>query len=43
MIDPKAYTAPWTVTLKQTLVVDTELIDDHCDENERAAAHYLGK
>ena len=41
--DPKAYTAPWTVTLKQTLVVDTELIDYHCAENERDAAHYLGK
>jgi hypothetical protein len=41
--DPKAYTAPWTVTLNQLLVVDTELIDYHCVENERDAAHYLGK
>ena len=41
--DPKAYTAPWTVTLKQNLVVDTELIDYHCAENERDTQHYLGK
>ena len=41
--DPKAYTAPWTATLRQNLVVDTELIDYHCVENERDAAHYLGK
>jgi hypothetical protein len=41
--DPKAYTAPWTVTLKQHLVVDTELIDYYCGENERDSAHYLGK
>ncbi len=26
--DPKAYTKPWTVTLKQRIVVDTELIDE---------------
>jgi len=41
--DPKAYTAPWTLTLNQLLVVDTELIDYHCAENERDTAHYLGK
>jgi hypothetical protein len=41
--DSKAYTAPWTATLRQNLVVDTELIDYHCVENERDAAHYLGK
>lgn len=41
--DPKAYTAPWTVTLKQNLVVDTESIDYHCVENERGTSHYLGK
>ena len=41
--DPKAYTAPWTVTLKQFLVINTELIDYHCSENERDAKHFLGK
>jgi hypothetical protein len=25
--DPKAYTKPWTVKLKQRIVVDTELVD----------------
>jgi hypothetical protein len=33
--DPKAYTKPWTVTLKQRIVVDTELIDEVCLENEK--------
>jgi hypothetical protein len=32
--DPKAYTKPWSVTLKQRIVVDTELIDEICLENE---------
>ena len=34
--DPKAYTKPWTVTLEQHLVPDTELLDDICVENERS-------
>jgi hypothetical protein len=33
--DPKAYTKPWSVTLKQRIVVDAELIDEICLENER--------
>jgi hypothetical protein len=33
--DPKAYTKPWTVTLRQRIVVDTELIDEICLENEK--------
>jgi hypothetical protein len=37
--DPKAYTAPWTVTLKQPLVLDSELIDYYCLENERDSQH----
>ena len=32
--DPKAYTRPWTVTLKQRIAVDTELVDEICLENE---------
>ena len=35
--DPKAYTRPWTVTLRQRLVVDTELVDEVCLENEKSA------
>lgn len=33
--DPRAYTAPWTVDLKQRIVVDAELIDEICLENEQ--------
>jgi hypothetical protein len=38
--DPKAYTRPWTVTLKQTLVVDTEILDYVCLENEKDTQHF---
>jgi hypothetical protein len=37
--DPKAYTKPWTVTLRQRIVVDTELIDEICLENEQSLQH----
>jgi hypothetical protein len=37
--DPKAYTKLWTVTLKQRIVVDTELVDEICLENERDLIH----
>lgn len=33
--DPKAYTKPWSVMLKQRIVVDAELIDEVCLENEQ--------
>jgi hypothetical protein len=33
--DPKAYTKPWSVTLNQRIVVDAELIDEVCLENEQ--------
>jgi hypothetical protein len=33
--DPKAYTKPWTVTLANEAVVDTELIEEICLENEQ--------
>jgi hypothetical protein len=32
---PKAYTKPWSVTLQQRIVVDAELIDEVCLENEQ--------
>jgi hypothetical protein len=35
--DPKAYTKPWTVTLKQRLAINTELMDEICLENEKSA------
>jgi hypothetical protein len=33
--DPKAYTKPWSITMKQRIVVDAELIDEICLENEQ--------
>ena len=37
--DSKAYTKPWTVTIKERLIVDTELIDEICLENEKSLEH----
>ncbi len=37
--DPKAYTKPWTVTLHQFLVLDTEMMDEMCLENEKTVMH----
>ena len=41
--DSKAYTRPWTVRLHQVLVPDTELLDYHCNDNEKDAVHAVGK
>jgi len=35
--DPKAYTKPWSVTLRQQFAPDTELIDEICAEGEKFA------
>ena len=37
--DPKAYTKPWTVRITNPLVLDSELIDYYCLENEKDAQH----
>jgi hypothetical protein len=37
--DPKAYTKPWTVTLRERIVVDADLIDEICVENEQSLQH----
>ena len=37
--DLKAYTKPWTVKLVQTIVLDTDLLDYICLENEKDRAH----
>ena len=37
--DPKAYTAPFTVGLSQRIMVDEELIEFICDENNRSIEH----
>jgi hypothetical protein len=41
--DPKAYTKPWTVTLTQRIMVDDEMIEFICLENEQSSKHYVGK
>src|SRR5262249_47941209 len=38
--DPKAYTKPWTVTVKQRLLLNKEMIEFICIDKD--AAHYFG-
>jgi len=37
--DPKAYTKPWTVRVDQRLVVDQDLIEFECNENQQFTRH----
>lgn len=37
--DPKAYTKPWSVNLRQKIVPDTDLIDEICIEGEQSLKH----
>jgi hypothetical protein len=39
--DPKAYTRPWTVKLNHFIVLDTELLDYICLENEKDFIHLV--
>jgi len=41
--DSTVYTAPWTVKLTQPLVLDSELLDYYCLENEKDFAHMQSK
>lgn len=41
--DPKAYTKPWTVTVHQRLMLDTDLIEFVCGENDKDETHLVGK
>jgi hypothetical protein len=41
--DPKAYTKPWTVSVHQHIMVDTELIEFVCQEDEVDAPHLTAK
>ena len=38
--DPKAYTRPWSVTINQQIMLDTELIEFVCLENEQSTKHF---
>lgn len=41
--DPKAYAKPWTVKLRQRIVLDTEMMDEICAEGEQSVQHMVGK
>ncbi len=41
--DPKAYTKPWTIQLNQSIILNTELLDYICLENEKDSSHLVGK
>jgi hypothetical protein len=39
--DPKAFTKPFTVRVNQRIMLDTELIEFICNENERSSKHFV--
>jgi hypothetical protein len=39
--DPKAYTKPWTVRLNHTILLNTEMLDFYCLENEKDIPHLV--
>jgi hypothetical protein len=41
--DPKAYTRPWTLKLGWQLVVNSDLLEYACIENEKDTKHMVGK
>jgi len=41
--DPKAYTKPFTVRVNQRVMLDNEMIEFICAENERSVQHMVGK
>lgn len=41
--DPSAYTKPYTVSVHQQIMLNTELIEFICGENEKSDAHLVGK
>jgi hypothetical protein len=41
--DSKAYTKPFTVNVKESIVLNTEMLDYICTENERDLKHLVGK
>src|SRR5579863_2740352 len=41
--DPSAYTKPYTVSVHQQIMLNTDLIEFICSENEKSDAHLVGK
>ena len=39
--DPKAFTKPFTVRVNQRIMVDNELIEFICNENEQSSDHFV--
>ena len=39
--DPKAFTKPFTVRVNQRIMVDTDLIEFICNENEQSSKHFV--
>jgi hypothetical protein len=39
--DPKAYTAPFSVRVNQRIILDTEMIEFICNENEKSVQHMV--
>jgi hypothetical protein len=40
--DPKAYTKPFTIDMNMKIMIDTQMIDEFCMENERDSSRLLG-
>jgi hypothetical protein len=40
--DPKAYTRPWTVDMNMKIMIDTQMIDEFCLENEKDSIRLVG-
>jgi hypothetical protein len=41
--DPKAYTKPWTVKVHHRIMLNTELIEFVCQENEKDVPHLTAR
>jgi hypothetical protein len=42
--DPKAYSKPWTTTVQKIhLLLDTDILEFICNENEKDIQHLVGK
>ena len=39
--DPMTYTKPFTITLKQNLIPDSDVLESFCSENERSLVHVV--
>jgi len=38
--DPKAYTRPWSVTIEMAAIVDTQMLEEICMDNEKDTKLY---